>query len=209
VKTRSHRLPAQSRREQILDAAMALFCEKGVRGTSVREIARSVGVTEGLLYHYFSSKGDLVAACWAERSWKQHIELMVPQAAERPLRDALRSLLTDMMRGIHQSGALVRMQMAEMLQDADLAGAVGAQSASGRQIIADFVAERQRRGEVRPDVDPMTLAWLLLGYVHTIFLLAGRVCGPEWDALVETHVERVVAIVADGAAEPAGPVRQT
>ena len=168
-----------------------------------------MGVTEGLLYHYFSSKGDLVAACWAERSWKQHIELMVPQAAERPLRDALRSLLTDMMRGIHQSGALVRMQMAEMLQDADLAGAVGAQSASGRQIIADFVAERQRRGEVRPDVDPMTLAWLLLGYVHTIFLLAGRVCGPEWDALVETHVERVVAIVADGAAEPAGPVRQT
>ncbi len=43
-------------RQDILDAALDLFAENGFFGTSMREIARRVGVRESALYHHFPSK---------------------------------------------------------------------------------------------------------------------------------------------------------
>ncbi len=47
------------RRGEILDAALAVFAEKGYAGGSMREIATRVGVTEPALYRHFSSKEAL------------------------------------------------------------------------------------------------------------------------------------------------------
>ena len=43
-------------RQDILDAALDLFAQSGFFGTSMREIAREVGVRESALYHHFPSK---------------------------------------------------------------------------------------------------------------------------------------------------------
>jgi AcrR family transcriptional regulator len=43
-------------RQGILDAALDLFAENGFFGTSMREIAKAVGVRESALYHHFPSK---------------------------------------------------------------------------------------------------------------------------------------------------------
>jgi TetR/AcrR family transcriptional regulator, cholesterol catabolism regulator len=48
------------RRELIVATAAEMFARKGIRSTTVREIADSVGVLSGSLYHYFSSKDDIV-----------------------------------------------------------------------------------------------------------------------------------------------------
>jgi AcrR family transcriptional regulator len=49
-------------KDRILDAAIGLFAEKGYAGTSVREIARAVGLSEGALYKHFEGKEALLAA---------------------------------------------------------------------------------------------------------------------------------------------------
>jgi AcrR family transcriptional regulator len=49
-------------KERILDAAIGLFAEKGYAGTSVREIARAVSLSEGALYKHFEGKEALLAA---------------------------------------------------------------------------------------------------------------------------------------------------
>ena len=46
-------------RARIEAQALLLFAEKGVDGTSVRDIAQAVGVTEGALYRHFASKETL------------------------------------------------------------------------------------------------------------------------------------------------------
>ena len=51
-----------SRLPQILDAAARLFCTQGYQGTTVRDIARSVGMLPGSLYCHFATKDDLLAA---------------------------------------------------------------------------------------------------------------------------------------------------
>ena len=47
-------------------AALELFVEKGVDGTSIRDIAERAGVTEGALYRHHKSKSDLVRALFVE-----------------------------------------------------------------------------------------------------------------------------------------------
>lgn len=49
------------REEEILAAAARIFREKGYHGTSVRDIAESVGMLKGSLYHYIRSKEELLA----------------------------------------------------------------------------------------------------------------------------------------------------
>jgi AcrR family transcriptional regulator len=56
------RADAAVRREQIIREAMRCFAEKGFRGTTTRELAARVGITEAALYHYFPSKEALYGA---------------------------------------------------------------------------------------------------------------------------------------------------
>jgi TetR/AcrR family transcriptional regulator, regulator of cefoperazone and chloramphenicol sensitivity len=50
-------------RARIRDAALRLFAERGVEGTTIRDIAKAAGVSGGLVRHHFGSKDDLRAAC--------------------------------------------------------------------------------------------------------------------------------------------------
>jgi len=50
-----------SSRARLRDAAIRLFAERGVAGTSVRDIAEAAGVTAGLITHYYGSKERLKA----------------------------------------------------------------------------------------------------------------------------------------------------
>lgn len=50
----------QDRRELIVATAAEMFARKGIRATTVREIADAVGVLSGSLYHYFKSKDEIV-----------------------------------------------------------------------------------------------------------------------------------------------------
>ena len=52
-------------RAAILDAALALFAERGFFGTSTREIARRVGIRESGLYNHFANKDALLDALLA------------------------------------------------------------------------------------------------------------------------------------------------
>lgn len=52
----------EERRDEILDAADALFGQKGFDGTSTNDILEKVGIARGTLYHHFKSKEDIMDA---------------------------------------------------------------------------------------------------------------------------------------------------
>jgi AcrR family transcriptional regulator len=49
-----------SRRDELLDLAATMFAERGLRATTVRDIADSAGILSGSLYHHFKSKEQMV-----------------------------------------------------------------------------------------------------------------------------------------------------
>lgn len=53
--------PDQKTKQNILEAAMRLFAEKGMEHVNVEDVVREVGVTRGAFYHYFKSREELIA----------------------------------------------------------------------------------------------------------------------------------------------------
>jgi len=75
---------AAARRGQILETALKLFAERGFDATSTRQIAKEVGIAEGLIFHYFPTKASLLTAILEDRL-----------EGRRAFRTRLRPLLED------------------------------------------------------------------------------------------------------------------
>jgi len=52
----------EKRKQEILFAGLSLFIHKGYSGTTIKDIAGAVGMSVGLLFHYFASKEELYLA---------------------------------------------------------------------------------------------------------------------------------------------------
>jgi AcrR family transcriptional regulator len=53
------RVPAEDRRQQIIDVARELFAARGFEGTTTRELAESAGINEALIFRHFPGKEEL------------------------------------------------------------------------------------------------------------------------------------------------------
>ncbi|OCT11422.1 hypothetical protein A8709_07060 [Paenibacillus pectinilyticus] len=72
----SRDLQAVERREQILLGAKELFAQHGYHGTSVRAMNKHIGITDGLLYHYFpGGKQEILETIFREAQ-QARMELM-------------------------------------------------------------------------------------------------------------------------------------
>ena len=61
----------EERRQEILDTAMRLFREQGYERTSISDIARAMGVAQGLCYRYFPSKEAMFDAALGQYAQRQ------------------------------------------------------------------------------------------------------------------------------------------
>lgn len=75
------RLPAEQRREQLLDAALKVIAEKGYEGISVEAVSREAGVTRPVVYDHFPNLAQLLQALIAreERYSLGQLSEVVPQ----------------------------------------------------------------------------------------------------------------------------------
>ena len=83
------RLSALQRRTAILDAAINLFASRGFRGTTTREIAAAVGVTEPVLYQHFQTKRalyDAILEAKCKEADSSEIKLIHEAAASNDVR---------------------------------------------------------------------------------------------------------------------------
>ncbi|HEY3991931.1 MAG TPA: helix-turn-helix domain-containing protein [Ktedonobacteraceae bacterium] len=74
----------EDRHEQIIDAALRVFAEKGFARATNRDIAHAAGITTGLIYYYFKSKEDLLKAALEERSPVHLVAQISPEMLEQP-----------------------------------------------------------------------------------------------------------------------------
>jgi AcrR family transcriptional regulator len=76
VPGRRRRLSTQAREQQILRGAIKFFSERGLEGQT-RDLAKKIGVTHPLLYHYFPTKRALIERVYKEvflGRWKNEWE---------------------------------------------------------------------------------------------------------------------------------------
>jgi TetR/AcrR family transcriptional regulator len=82
--------------QEVLTAATHLFSEKGLHGTSIRDVEKASGVSKGLIMHHFQTKENLYAEVQDHLN-QTYVTWMATQ------RDASKDLLTAIKTGIHSS----------------------------------------------------------------------------------------------------------
>lgn len=167
-------LHAQRRRDQILAAAMACFAHQGYQATSMEDIVRASGLSMGALYTYFPSKQDLFLALADQRT-------ALTIAGIRALFDEPGPLQAKLLRAVDSffdqlDDALIPLARVsiEFWGEATRSEALQARHQQRVQGVRDFLhwllAEAQRAGEVRPDVD-LDAAVELIAALHDGLLL--------------------------------------
>ena len=80
--------------EQIVDGACRLFFEKGYHRTTIREIALASGMSMGQLYHYISSKDDVLFLIYKHMQmiWYEHLAQSGIEKIDDPLQRLARAL---------------------------------------------------------------------------------------------------------------------
>ncbi|HEY1105549.1 MAG TPA: TetR family transcriptional regulator [Agromyces sp.] len=85
------RLPREDRRDELLDAAVALAFDDGLGKITARRVAARVGVAQGLVTHYFGSIDELLAAAF-ERAAEAERDELDPRPSSDPVADMRRVL---------------------------------------------------------------------------------------------------------------------
>src|SRR5919199_5843196 len=82
-KRAAQRLSAGHRRRTILEAALALFAQRGYEGASVDDIAAEAGITVAVIYRHFRSKEELHASVLQEQ-WESLVAFQSQVVFETP-----------------------------------------------------------------------------------------------------------------------------
>src|SRR5438067_888914 len=171
VALKSRALPANQksagRQEQasITAAAAALFAQKGFNGTTTREIARTAGISEALLFRYFPTKRALYAAILAERVQFSQLLTSVEEAAEK--RDDVRVFTLIASFRIHRGAdpSLLRLLLFSALEGHELSDMFFRnRHRVFYEFLAGYIARRTREGRFRK-VDALLAAQSFVGMI--------------------------------------------
>lgn len=139
---------AEWRREQLLDAALKVFAEKGIDGASVKVIAAAAGVTQGLLYHYFEGKDALVETLLRERGFLQQLRKHLAAAAGRPAAVILPEIVREYRSVLAENTGLVSLFFSAST-NRHVRAAMLEFVAEGQRLLTEYLDARVAAGELR------------------------------------------------------------
>ncbi|WP_319456725.1 MULTISPECIES: TetR/AcrR family transcriptional regulator [unclassified Mycobacterium] len=148
----TRREQAQQRREQFIDAALAVFAAKGVDGTSIKDIAEAASVTPGLLYHYFTGKEALIAAVLTERGFTPQLRTLLTERADESASVVLPELVGAFDRMLAANADLVSVFFSESHANASAGGALREFLATGQSLLESYLSSRAAAGELDPEL---------------------------------------------------------
>jgi AcrR family transcriptional regulator len=191
--------PPIDKRRQILDAAVRVFARQGFHSTRVSDIADEAGVAYGLVYHYFSSKDEVLNELFSER-WSLLLAAIeeADRGAESP-RAKLRAVAGFIVDSYRHDPELMKVIIVEVTRAANSFGRTHLpEIRRAYESIARIVEEGQKAGDFRADIDPAFASMSFYGAIEQ--LLSGWIFDliPATDTDYEQAKEFVVATICDG-----------
>ena len=193
---------AEEKRRIILDAAVRVFARKGFHNSRVGDIAEAAGVAHGLLYHYFSSKDEVLETIFRE-NWGVLLERIhsVEESGE-PAREQLRHVAAILIRTWRHQPDVVRVLVREIGRSAEVQQQIG-ELVKPIEAIQRIVERGQREGDLRGDLDARLASTVFYGGVDE--LLTGWALGqlPDGEDDVAAAERTFVDVVFGGFVLPA------
>ncbi|MFZ5879039.1 MAG: TetR/AcrR family transcriptional regulator [Chloroflexota bacterium] len=191
---------AEARRSQILETALRLFALHGFNGVSTKQIAQEVGVTEGLIFHYFASKEDLLNAVIETRhSFFGSLRELLSSARGMSTQDVLPMLAGEWLKTLRRESAITSIMFAEAQTNAKVGEALQGLIAGGVSLLADYLQERVSAGELRADLPLKTSAQMFFSSLMIFFVAHRHLSKAQWEARSTAFVQEMFSTWFQGA----------
>lgn len=168
---RSQRQPTNPRkelvREQLIDIAARMFDSKGYMQTGMADIAREIGLGRSAVYHYFSSKEEILAALVEAEALKPslHLQEIIDDETLSPTEKLRRGMIDGIVRRLSAGSRFLLFSRLE----AQIPDQLGGLYNRSRRQIYDFYVRCIRdgiaAGEFR-EVEPKVAAFAVIGMAN-------------------------------------------
>jgi AcrR family transcriptional regulator len=191
--------PTVDKRRIILDAAVRVFARQGFHTCRVSDIADEAGVAYGLVYHYFSSKDEILDTLFLER-WNVLLAVIAQaEARDVPVREKLHEVAAFIVDSYVHDPDVMKVIIVEVTRAANSFGRTHlGKIREAYELIGEIVAKAQANGELRTDVTAEFAALAFYGAIEQV--LTGWIFQliPQSPADTEAAKSQIVDTICDG-----------
>ncbi len=194
---------ADLRRQEIIEVATSLFAQRGFAATSTKRIAQEVGVTEGLIFHYFPTKSELLRAAARQRSgFVGEVQELLAEAADQPARKVLPHVVLGWTEAVHRQSDLIRMLLVESQTNPELDGAFRTVMGDTVEAMTEYLESRVAAGELRQGLATRTSAMMFFSSLLLFFLANRSVSREQWLQRADAFTSELLRTWFEGALAP-------
>jgi TetR/AcrR family fatty acid metabolism transcriptional regulator len=176
-----------------------VFAKKGYHACRVSDIAKEAGVAYGLVYHYFTSKEQVLETIFRETWTEMLARIGEVEKTDTPAPEKLRMIAAVVLRTWRRDRELVRVLVREITRSPQLQNEVD-EIAHAFDALERVIKAGQESGELRSDIDSRLAATIFYGALEE--MLTGWVLGqlPGQDEDVARAERAVVELLTHGLA---------
>jgi AcrR family transcriptional regulator len=188
------------RRAQILETALGLFARQGFDGTSTKQIAQSAGIAEGLIFHYFPTKAQLLTAVLeTHHSFAGELRALLAEMVDEPAGVVLPRLAAGWLDTLRREAAITVVLFGTAQTNPEVGAALRALIAEGVTRLAAYFQRRVEVGELRDNLPAENGAHMFFASLIIFFLTHRFLPTDEWQQRAELFTQEMISIWLDGA----------
>jgi len=177
----NRQIQASIRRQQILEAAVRLFAQKGIAKTTTRQIAQKAGVAEGLIFRYFPTKLNLVRAV----TGTPHVILgdlrkILEDAQARPVEEVMGQIATVWLELLRREADITSIMFGEALTNPEIGGVLYQVIEEGSARIGKFLDASKKAGRIAKSVDTKTITHIYMSSILMFFIRYRDLSENDW-----------------------------
>lgn len=190
--------PEGQLRERLMEAALALFTQRGYSATTVRELVEAAGVTKPVLYYYFGNKEGLFLELMRTHFGRLEAAVDIYRKGKGSIRKQLTALLDKGFAYVRQDLDFIRLMHAVYFGPPGEAPYFDFDAYHQRYhaLITRFFREGIEQGEFRPG-NAGDMAWITLGTVE--IAIEDQICSQK-SRIDHRALKRLLNLVFDGLA---------
>ena len=171
-KTTTKKIPPG--RVKIVRALKTLLGKKDFNSITTAEIAKTAGVTEGLIYKYFADKRDLLFKVLLELFEQFLLQMKTDLDGVNGSLNKLRSIMQTTLAWYDQQRVFTRILLVEVRNSPDFFKSDAYQQCVREysRIIMEIIHEGMARGEIRNDIRPSVIRQVIQGSIEHVCLPA-------------------------------------
>lgn len=192
------RTERRNREAEVTDAAIQIFYAKGYPAASIQDVADKVGVLKGSLYHYISSKEDLLFSIISESHLQYEAIISGIEADGGSAMHRLERFLFDIMKWYlaHIERVSIFFNEGRHLTG-DRLQVMKKNSRAVDSYVRQLISTAKSDGEIRSSIDPKLSSLFIMGALNSVATWYRKSGSLSRDTIATTYVEMMRAALVD------------